>query len=364
MDNFPGRKFLNIVLQRRTKVSLIRTYMYLMNAYNNVRYVPIRYCYPNLLSYPKFLSIFLTTRCNLRCTICDRTNFKTSDMDFEDIYKLRNPIRHAKTIDLTGWGEAILYPQYEDVIKYILSINNKKKLIYQTTNGTSDRYGDLLRGRLQGLVISLNAATPDTYEREMKGGNFEKTISSVKSLLSKLTEDDRKAVILHFVAHKNNYKELPKFIELAKSLHVTQVTIGHFLANGSNTESNTVICIQNDYNDILEKVEEASKELGIEVFYRKFGENYELSPKNCAYPYRSCFVMTDGEVTPCCSLGDKTFGNAFKNSFESVWFGKMLQMLRKSRNLPECSVCSVFQSFDKFETHLTPRYNQERFIKK
>ena len=363
MINLHGRKFLNMLLRRRTKVILFRIYNSLGKIYNDVRYNPIRYKKPNRLSYPKYLSPSLTTHCNLRCTICDRTDFKPSEMDFENIYKLKNPIKYAKMIDLTSWGEAILYPKYEEVVKYIFSINNKKKLISQTTNGTSDKYGDLLRGRLESLVISLNAATPETYNREMRGGNFNKTISSVKSLLSKLTDEDRKVVRLHFVAHKNNYKEMPMLIELAKSLNVAQVSFGQYLANGPDTEQNTLYYIQNEYTDVLEKVEEASKKFGVEVFYLKFGENFGLSPKNCMFPYEWCFVTPEGDITPCCSLGDETFGNVFKNSFESVWFGEKLQKLRKSRYLPECSVCTPFHSFDNLESHLTSRYNQKRVRK-
>lgn len=360
MINFPGRTFLNLSLQRGPKLVLFRIYNSLIKIYNIIRYNPLRYKKPNRLSYPKSLSVILTTHCNLNCTICDRKDFKSSEMDFNNIYKLKNPIKYAKMIDLTCWGEAILYPEYEEVIKYIFSINNKKKLIYQTTNGVSDKYGDLLRGRLAGLVISLNAATPETYNREMKGGDFNKTISSVTSLLSKLTDEDRKVVRLHFVAHKNNYKEMPAFVELAKCLNVKQVSFGQYLANGPNTEQNTLIYIQNEYNEVVEKVDEASKKFGVEVFYQKFYENYGLSPKNCMWPYEWCFVTTNGDIAPCCSCGDKLFGNVFENSFESVWFGEKLHKLRKSRNLPECSVCAPFHSFDNLESHLTSRYNQKR----
>ena len=282
-------------------------------------------------------------------------------MKFENVIKLKDPIKYAKMIDLTGWGEAILYPKYSDIVEYIFSINNKKKLISQTTNGSlCDRYGDLLKGRLQRFVISLNAATPETYNREMKGGDFNKTISSVQTFMSKITSKDRKTVKLHFVAHLNNYKEMPLLVELAKSLNVTQVSYGQYMCSSLETEKNTLLNIKNEYNDILTKVDEASKKFKVEVFYRRFGENLGLSSDNCTFPFDWCFIYPNGDMTPCCYLADITMGNVFDNNFESIWFGEKIQKLRKSRYLLSCSLCAPFHPFDNPQCHYAAKYNLKK----
>jgi len=85
--------------------------------------------------YPSTLAIFLTTNCNLRCFICRREGFKGQNLEFENIFKLINPIRFAKTIDLTGWGEPFIYPKFVEILDFIYSIN-PMKLIQITTNGT------------------------------------------------------------------------------------------------------------------------------------------------------------------------------------------------------------------------------------
>jgi len=346
MIKFPGRRYVNILLPRRTKEDLFRTYNFIVSKFHKK------------LTYPKDISICLTTRCNLRCTICDRSDFQTSDMDFNNIYKLENAIKHAKNVDLTGWGEAILYKKYADVIAYIFSLNGRRKLISQTSNGLmAPKYAELLRGRLQRFVISLNAATPETYNREMKGGDFNKTISSVKTFMSQITSEDRNAVKLHFVAHLNNYKEMPLFVELAKSLGVMQVSYGQYLCNSLDSEKNSLLNVKNEYNDMLTEVDEASKKFKVEVFYRRFGENLGLSSDNCRFPFDWCFVCTNGDIAPCCYLGDMTMGNTFDNTFEAVWFGEKMQKLRKSRYLPSCSFCAPFQSFDNPHCHFTARYN-------
>ncbi len=349
MINFPGRRYVNILLPRRTKEDLFRTYNFIVSKL------------PKKAAYPKYFALCLTTRCNLRCSICDRTDFQTSDMDFNNLAKLKNPIQHAKTIDPTGWGEAILYQKYADVIAYIFSLNGRRKLISQTSNGLmAAKYAELLRGRLQRFVISLNAATPETYNREMKGGDFNKTISSIQTFMSKITNEDRKTVELHFVTHVNNYREMPLFVELAKSLNVEQISYGQYMCSSLETEKNTLLNIKSEYNDMLTKVDEASKIFKVEVFYRKFGENLGLTSDNCRFPFDRCFVDTNGDIVPCCYLGNTFIGNVFDNDFESVWFGEEIQKLRKSRYLPSCSLCAPYHSFDNPCCHFASRYNLKR----
>jgi MoaA/NifB/PqqE/SkfB family radical SAM enzyme len=138
---------------------------------------------------------------------------------------------------------------------------------------------------------------------------------------------------------------------------VRQVSYGQYMCSNHETERNTLLNIKNEYNDVLTKVDEASKKFNVEVFYRRFGENLGLSSDNCRFPFDWCFLNPSGDITPCCYLGDNVMGNVFDNSFESIWFGKKMQKLRKSRFLPSCSFCAPFQSFDSPHSHFTAMYN-------
>ena len=363
MISLPGQRFFNLLLSREIKERAFRLYNTSIQTHCKALTIAFKLKKANRVSYPENLAISLTTRCNLRCSICDRSNFIPEDMNFDNLFKLRDAIKYAKMIDLTGWGEAILYPKYADTLKYIFSLNKKKRIISQTMNGTfAAQYGDLLRGRLQRLVISLNAAKGSTYNKEMKGADFKKTIRQVEEFLKKLTTEDLKRARLHFVAHKNNYVEMPLFVELARSMNVSQVSFGHYLSNGPDTEKMSLLNIRKEYNDSLKTVEQTSKKYGVEVFYRRFGENLGLSPNNCMFPYNWCFILPNGDMTPCCYLGDINMGNVFRDGFEQVWFGERIQKLRKTRFLPACSMCAPFHPFDSESSHFTARYNIERLV--
>ena len=307
--------------------------------------------------YPKQLSIFLTTRCNLKCFVCNRDGYKGIDLKFENIYKLANAIKYAKKVDLTGWGECFLYPRFEDVLDYIYSQNSKEDLIFITTNGTrlTKHIASLLRGRLYLFVISLNAATPETYNRDMQNGNFEKTLSTIQTFLSELRQDDRSKIELHFVAHAENFREIPDFVALAYKLGIPAVSVGNYLISRIERFKYSLIHVSEEYNDIIDKSRELGGKLGVSVAGRKFFTEIkkECSQEKCRSPFDECFIEPDGKVKSCCFVGNKSMGNAYETSFEDVWFGEEYLKLRETRYLPACQKCVPFIPFDDYAAHFT-----------
>ena len=305
--------------------------------------------------YPKVLSLCLTTRCNLRCFICRRENVKVQDLRFEKLFKVRNAIRHASTIDLTGWGESLLYPQFEDVLAYIFSLNARDDLIQITSNGTllSGRLAALLAGHLGRMTLSLNAAKEETYNREMRHGDFGKTMRSVRDFLSGLPEADRKKVLFHFVAHTGNFREIPDFIRLARDTGVFSVTVGQYLVDIAEHHRYSLLNAREEYNAVIRDGEALGRELGVAFFARRFFTEKASSGFECVDPYDVCFVEVDGQVGPCCFCGSYRIGNVFDSGFESVWFGEGYRKLRKRRYLPACRNCSPFIPFDDPGAHFT-----------
>jgi MoaA/NifB/PqqE/SkfB family radical SAM enzyme len=305
--------------------------------------------------YPKLLSLCLTTRCNLRCFICRRENVKAQDLMFENLFKVRNAIRHASTIDLTGWGESLLYPRFEDVLAYIFSLNARDGLIQVTSNGTllSGRLAALLAGHLGRMTISLNAAKEETYSREMRPGDFGKTMRSVRGFLSGLPEVDRRKILFHFVAHTGNFHEIPDFIRLARENGVSSVSVGQYLVDIAEHHRYSLLNAREEYNTVIREAEALGRELGVTLFARRFFTEEASSGFECVDPYDACFIEVDGQVGPCCFSGSYRIGNVFDSGFESVWFGEGYRQLRKKRYLPACRNCSPYIPFDDPGAHFT-----------
>jgi sulfatase maturation enzyme AslB (radical SAM superfamily) len=269
---------------------------------------------------------------------------------------------------LTGWGECFLYPRFEEVLNYIYSLNPRNDLIFITTNGTrlSEHTAELLGGHLNRLIISLNAATPETYNRDMKNGNFEKTLSAVRSFLSGLNQHDRSKVELHFVAHAENLHEIVDFIVLANKLGIPAVSIGNYIISRVERFRYSLLHVREKYNVIIDRALDLASRLGITIIGRKFftESKKEISPDKCRLPFDKCFIQVDGSVSPCCFAGDHRMGNVYETSFEDIWFGEEYRKLREKRYLPACQRCVQFIPFDDYAAHFSEVLKKTDVFKK
>jgi len=310
--------------------------------------------YPGWL-YPKLLSICLTTRCNLRCFICRREEVRGRDLEFGNLPRLEHAIRHAETIDLTGWGECLVYPKFEEALSYILSRNGRDGLIQITSNGTllSGRIAALLAGHIRRVNLSLNAAREETYNREMQHGDFGKTMRNIRAFADALGEEDRRRINFHFVAHTENFREIPEFLRLARDTGISSVSIGQYLVGIAEHHRFSLLNAMEEYNEVLCESDRLARELGVHLAARRFFGEEAAPAFECNDPYDACFVEVDGRVGPCCFCGSYRIGNVFESGFEAVWFGEEYRKLRKRRYLPACRSCSPFIPFHDPAAHFT-----------
>lgn len=317
--------------------------------------------------YPKVLSIFLTTKCNLRCFICRREDFKTSELDFENLKKLERAIKYSKITEFTGWGEAMVYPDFKKAVNYVYSLK-KHALIQFTTNGTllNSEIGKLLKGHINYIGISLNAATEESYNRDMKGGNFERTTSRIKDFMSALDKEERNKINLILIAHTENFREIPEFVRLAKELSVQRVSIGNYYVGIKDHIKYSLLNVKEEYNNTITHAEKTAEELDIRFSAKKFFQE-EIKEKMeflCIDPYDYCYIKTNGEVSPCCYCGNSiSMGNVYENSFESIWFGKKYIQLRKKRLLPACKGCNAYAALDDYNSHFSMDFRETEEFK-
>lgn len=313
--------------------------------------------------YPLFLSIFLTTRCNFKCFICRRENFKSEDLKFENLRKLEKPIKYARTIDLTGWGEPLLYPRFQDVLDYIYSLNKRSDLIFMTTNGTrlSKDIARLLDGHLKSLIISLNAGAEETYRRETHYGNLQQTISSIQDFLSGLKEKDRHKIELHFVAHTRNFHEIPDFVMLAHELGISKVRIGQYIIGIAEHAQYSLLHVKEKYNAVIEQAQKVGDKIGVKVYAPPFFTKIERNYQNCLSPFNECFILPNGNVSACCFWGGTIPGNVYETNFEAVWFGQAYRQLRQKRDTCQpCRQCTIFAPFDSCSAHFDANFKKTK----
>jgi MoaA/NifB/PqqE/SkfB family radical SAM enzyme len=312
-------------------------------------------------TYPAFLSILLNTHCNAACFFCREADHKGTAVEFAEVLKLDSAIRQARVVDLTGWGEPFLWPEFERVVEHILRINASPQLIQVTTNGSllSKKWGQVLSGKIHLFVISLNAATSATYENQMRYKNaqftFDRILKNLRAFLPMLTDEDRERTDIHMVANTDNFREMSQLVHVASDLGIPQISIGHYISGDRRYMHKTLWNVKQEYNDELAKAQEIADGLGIRFNGRKFftGGSDILGAANCMAPFEQMFIETSGITAPCCFMGNERIGNVFQDGFEAVWFSDTMNKLRQERFMAPCKVCTVFSPFDEKTTHIS-----------
>jgi MoaA/NifB/PqqE/SkfB family radical SAM enzyme len=313
-------------------------------------------------TYPPVISIALSSHCNAACFFCRTAEYKGTSIEFDEIKKLESAIRNARVVDLTGWGEPFFYPRLREVVEYILSVNTSTPhLIQVTSNGTllSKDWGKLLAGKINNVIISMNAGSSATYAEQMayKNNRFtlDRTIESIREFMGELTIADRSRVILHMVANTGNFREISPMMSVAKELGITYVNVGNFICADAAHMSKTLWNVKEEYNAEIENARKFGAEIGVGINARTFfvDEKKQMGAELCVAPFDQFFIEMQGTTAPCCFMGGERMGNVYQDGFEAVWFSDLMNKLRADRFLPPCKVCTVFTPFDDQASHIS-----------
>lgn len=268
----------------------------------------------------------ITSRCNLHCRICTRTSFAKGwvegDMDMVTYQAVARAFPYVKQVYLDAWGEPLLNPHFWEMVA--LARDNGCS-VGVTTNGVllDSRVAELLARNLDVVGISVDGATPHTYERMRIGARFEKVIQGIEDLVAArkaLRSDGLPLISLLFLKTNENIHELPAFVDLAGTLGVDEVIASnlsyvtqpaHDLLKAFSLHAPSPAHIE-----ILEQVrcKAKSKGLGLRL--------YPLAPKRVPFcearPLEELHVTWEGLVAPCVYLTLPVAGDVIFRVYEGV----------------------------------------------
>ncbi|MBN1675714.1 MAG: radical SAM protein [Kiritimatiellae bacterium] len=313
---------------------------------------------------PHILLIEITSRCNLRCRMCPRTHddvntAKNTVMSPEIFARLHALFPYLSHVELSGlWGEAFLVP---DTYFHMLSALKRHPIEVSTiSNGTL--IGDalarqLVDGGLDRLVVSMDAARPETYADIRPPGKLEDVLAGLngikewKAKLGKATP----RLELAFLGMRRNIEEFPDFVRLAHELGADKI----FLQALGEYEQVAGESVAKNYKELGRRIADeaaaVARELGIELRLQpadQFEEDraannavadFRHLRKDCVDLWTKAIVTTMGEVRPCCS-SKRPIGRLLEQSFADIWYGAGYRALRrriKSANPPPmCVTCT------------------------
>lgn len=279
---------------------------------------------------PQSIDIEPTTKCNYRCTMCQRTYWKkaSKDMTFDSFQKIVDSIPTLKEIKLQGIGEPFLNSEIFRMIEYAKQLD-LNVTIYTNASlfGDEELLQRLLDSHIDLLRISLDAGSKEIYEQIRKGGRFEAVIENI----GRITSNNRtiSCIELWTLLMNSNYLELPHIIDIACHSGIKTINLQLILNTFAYKKEikNIIKCQQFTLTEALisniKKNLEYASNNSVEL---KLAFSKAYSPQNkCHWSFDKAFISVEGYIVPCCTIADPeviSFGNALTDPFERIWYGE------------------------------------------
>jgi len=312
---------------------------------------------------PDSVQIDLTNNCNNNCIGCwcnspllgDKTippDVKKQTLDYNVVIKLidKLSVMGTRVLYFSGGGEPLMHPLAIDVLSYAKS---KGFICYLHTNFTlvNEDILNRLKGiKLDYLVISLWAGTPQTYAITHPNKNKE-TFLRMKKLLKWLneTKDSFPKVRLYNVIFNMNYKDFIQMVDfsLETSCECVEFTVidtipertDKLLLDGEQTLALLEICKTARLNKKYYDKDGRFIISNFDQFLRRISSEYSsdaeydrgfLDSMPCYIGWLFARILADGNVNSCLKSHRMPVGNIYEEEFDVIWNGKKQREFRKA----------------------------------
>lgn len=185
---------------------------------------------------PKKLNIEVTSRCNLNCDMCMRKVLmeESGDMSLQTYKALLSIFPELESVNVIGIGEPLLNENIIEMIRLGKKHLPPRGTFSITTNATliDDRLArKLVSSGLDDIVVSVDGATPETFDSIRKKATFSQVMANIDRLNKAKKELNSKKPRLgfEFVAMKKNVAELPALVDLASKHGVSFIIVTNLL---------------------------------------------------------------------------------------------------------------------------------------
>ena len=249
--------------------------------------------------------------CNLRCPLCPtglgilkRDKGKMPLANFKQLIDEIAP--YAYYVELYNWGEPFLHPQIFEMIHYASTKRISVRLSSNFNYFSEKMAVEAIKSGLDAIIVSLDGATQETYEKYRRKGNLTKVLENIRMLVKekKRANSSLPFITLRMLVNRYNESEIEAMRELAHDLGVDAFTIGTLFIDTTNRDQ---------VNEWLPKNESLS-------FYSYSSEELQ-NVWSCSDLWESMAINWDGGLAPCCWLHDEEhdFGNVFEHSIKEIW---------------------------------------------
>lgn len=358
---------------------------------------------------PIHVALQVASACNLDCYMC-LEHSRPPEMRHGRGMKSLPPalfeklalevLPYSSRVSFGIGGEPTLAENFEQFVARCFEFGQEIELI---TNATRFDHGDMaatIARCVSYLQISIDGATPATYERIRHGARLARVLANIRLLNEHRAAHERETrthVSFWVTLMKSNVHELPLLVELAHELDIDRVHAHHVTPITPEGAADTLAGDAALWNEHREIAIARARELGVELDvpdplpvevavapvavvtepviasttgspappieaavdtpptsrdesrrhdlrYSKLAE-YSVP---CHLPATAIYVLWDGRVVPCCypyAAEKMTLGNLAEQDFATIWNGLLYRHLRaglkRGHVLSVCRHCPV-----------------------
>jgi len=175
-----------------------------------------------------------TVACNLDCITCFRNAWdqpigRMSEETFERFFVGLKELSPLPSVYFGGIGEPLFHPKTIDWIAQVKQLGVKVELI---TNGTilNEKIArQLIDSGLDVLWVSIDGASPETYADVRMGAELPSIMKNLRRFakMRKASHYPTPEIGIAFVAMKRNIADLPKVIQLGKSVKAQYFSVSN-----------------------------------------------------------------------------------------------------------------------------------------
>lgn len=315
-----------------------------------------------LKSLPQVVYIETTNTCNLHCPICPITMgvkeyiHSAKFFSWENFLKILPLIKTAQRCIMSGGGEPLLHPRFFDMVK---AVKECFAQVIFNTNGTlldKEKAETLVELQADTLSISIDGATPKTYEKLRVGASFKVLRENIRALnqIKLKAKSEKPYINIQMTITKANYTEIPAMVELAGEWGINHLVIEPLTP---------VFCEDVNYKnffdenmappslvaDYIRKAKISAQKKGIVFsshYLVKLGEEKGFGPAKlfrCVQPWINIGFRTDGTIFPCCgtsfTLGNLVESEDLLNLWNSIKYINLRKAFKEFNAPPFCSLC-------------------------
>ncbi|HEX6998512.1 MAG TPA: radical SAM protein [Gammaproteobacteria bacterium] len=310
------------------------------------------------------VTLYLSERCNSRCVTCDYWRHGGADMSLEAVRRLLPSLEALGTrVVLISGGEPLLNAEWREIAALL---GSRGLRLWLLTSGLAlAKHARAAAELFAAVTVSLDGTCPETYAAVRGLDAFDKVCAGIRAVA-----DAGLPAGLRVTLQRANYRELPRFVTLARELGAAYVSflavdVSNAHAFARRGASSAAPALASEDLPLLDErlaalerehaedfasgfiAESPEKLRRIRAYFAALCGQGPFPPVRCNAPEFSAVVGADGRVAPCFFIpgpADAPRAPRLADAVASEPMRALTAAIRAGER-PECArcVCSMWR---------------------